>query len=196
MLDALGGVVAFLLESWGRLVIAFWGLVIIVLVAGVLLLGGCFFIGMRIDAQKSARLTLHGTQFSIGQSLAPGAAIDSPNKVFRLTLQTDGNLVLYSSYSRSSGTISPTPYWSSETKGQAISALVLQDDGNLVLYRKNHTVAWASGTDRRLHTRLTLRDDGVLTLYTPKAHRIWSADSPPCSLSPETPGWVNNSCIN
>jgi len=57
-----------------------------------------------------------------------------------LTLQTDGNLVLYSRSGRAP--------WSSGTGGRGASDLVMQNDGNLVLYLRSNgkpTWSWKSG---------------------------------------------------
>jgi subtilisin family serine protease len=57
-----------------------------------------------------------------------------------LTLQADGNLVLYSRTGR--------VLWSTATGGRGASDLVMQDDGNLVLYQRSNgrpTWSWRSG---------------------------------------------------
>lgn len=60
-----------------------------------------------------------------------------------LTLQDDGNLVLFASPGH--------PLWSSGTAGSGSNArLVLQDDGNAVLYSSTDHVLWASHSGRRV----------------------------------------------
>ena len=57
-----------------------------------------------------------------------------------LSLQTDGNLVLYSRSGRA--------LWSSGTGGRGASDLVMRNDGNLVLYLRSNgrpTWSWKSG---------------------------------------------------
>jgi len=56
----------------------------------------------------------------------------------RLTLQTDGNLVLYTS--------SGQAVWSSQTQGTTANRLVMQNDGNLVLYSSSGIALWDTGT--------------------------------------------------
>ncbi|OFW14125.1 MAG: hypothetical protein A3F70_01345 [Acidobacteria bacterium RIFCSPLOWO2_12_FULL_67_14] len=51
-----------------------------------------------------------------------------------LTVQPDGNLVLYNAQSRD--------MWSSGTSGDANAYLVVQNDGNVVLYRANGQPLW------------------------------------------------------
>jgi hypothetical protein len=55
---------------------------------------------------------------------------------YYLTLQDDGNLVLYED--------DDEPIWATGTVGQGADSLVMQSDGNLVLYSKAGAV-WASG---------------------------------------------------
>lgn len=54
-----------------------------------------------------------------------------------LTLQSDGNLVLYSSKA--------VPVWNSETYGRAITGLAVQNDCNVVLYQ-NKLAVWETHT--------------------------------------------------
>eukprot|EP00831_Metopus_contortus_P007246 TRINITY_DN12771_c0_g1_i4.p1 TRINITY_DN12771_c0_g1~~TRINITY_DN12771_c0_g1_i4.p1 ORF type:complete len:127 (+),score=46.03 TRINITY_DN12771_c0_g1_i4:43-423(+) len=56
---------------------------------------------------------------------------------FKLEMQSDGNLVLYSGGSKI--------IWASNSagKGTAPYHLELQDDGNLVIYDKSHKAVWA-----------------------------------------------------
>eukprot|EP01015_Nassula_variabilis_P032726 TRINITY_DN76_c0_g1_i5.p1 TRINITY_DN76_c0_g1~~TRINITY_DN76_c0_g1_i5.p1 ORF type:complete len:335 (+),score=89.57 TRINITY_DN76_c0_g1_i5:66-1070(+) len=63
---------------------------------------------------------------------------DQGKQPHRLTLQNDGNLVLYD--------IDNKPLWASNTFNG--HRLTIQDDGNLVLYAEDGQVAWASNTDR------------------------------------------------
>lgn len=59
----------------------------------------------------------------------------------RLTLRTDGNLVLANKHN---GWV----YWSTGTAGRGATQLLWQEDGNLVLYTARYERAvWASGTN-------------------------------------------------
>ena len=62
----------------------------------------------------------------------------------RLSMQTDGNLVLYDT--------SSDPLWASSQHGGALGSgagLGIQDDGNLVIYGANNIVLWASNTTQQ-----------------------------------------------
>jgi hypothetical protein len=100
-----------------------------------------------------------------GFGLLPGAALRSPNGRYTLTLQTDGNLVLYDASGHAT--------WATGTWGQQVDYAIMQVDGNLVLYG-NGAALWASGTSAS-HARLVVRDDGNVVLYSlvPK----WSTGS-------------------
>jgi hypothetical protein len=60
-----------------------------------------------------------------GEKLERGQSLTSRNGAYTLTLQDDGNLVLYTS---------DKPVWHTDTKGAKDVRLLLQDDRNLVLY--------------------------------------------------------------
>lgn len=111
----------------------------------------------------------------------------------RLVMQSDGNLVLYSS--------SGTPLWNSETSGNNGARLVLQQDGNLVIYSTSNIPLWATYTTHTpdllsyinttlyegfLHPmqaldtadgkyRLILQGDGNLVLYKNGNQPIWAS---------------------
>ena len=92
-----------------------------------------------------------------GASIKPGDTVISPNKKTFLTLQTDGNLVLYKE---------GKALWSSQTRGNVAT---LQKDGNFVLYLTNGSQAvavWHSKTAGKAEDcRLAVQDDGNLVLY-------------------------------
>ena len=59
----------------------------------------------------------------------------------RLTMQTDGNLVVYDKNN--------SPLWNSGTAGKGTGPfkVIMQDDGNLVVYEANGKYTWATGTN-------------------------------------------------
>jgi hypothetical protein len=100
-----------------------------------------------------------------GFTLLPGQAIYSPNGQFMLTLQSDGNLVEYNS--------TGTPFWSSQTQGQHVTAMVMQGDGNLVLYNGN-TAVWATNSVGHPGAELSLQNNGALIIYQGTT-QVWAA---------------------
>lgn len=100
-----------------------------------------------------------------GNYLLPGEVITSPNGIYWLVYQGDGNLVLYK-YN--------TPIWNTETNGYSCNKLVMQLDGNLVLYDAYYGVLWATYTQSTGASRLQLNDDGNLVLYREDNSYVWA----------------------
>lgn len=95
----------------------------------------------------------------------PGQQIETADRRFKLVLQRDGNLVLYS----------PTrALWSTGTNGQETAFLAIQPDGNLVLYDRSARALWASHTTGYGLTRLIMQPDGNLVIYkNPQNVPLW-----------------------
>ena len=85
----------------------------------------------------------------------------------RLTLQPDGNFVLYD------GT---TALWASGTDAasDAGDRLDLQSDGNLVIYPATGASVWSSGTHTYTDDMMILQPDGNLDIYNLDGHALWS----------------------
>jgi hypothetical protein len=109
--------------------------------------------------------------------LTVGNSIYSPNGNNRLTLQTDGNLVIY----KKNAAGVETAVWFTNTQGKASASLYLQSAGNLVIYPANATPTshpanssiWGSniystaGLGTGTHVYYRLYDDGNLVGYWP-----------------------------
>lgn len=119
----------------------------------------------------------------VNQTLASGSQLVSSNGWYRLLMQTDGNLVIY--------TKAGTVLWATGTNG-AIARLVLQSDGNLVVYRNSDNQAlWASNTVGSASSYLEMQTDGNLVLYTSANAFIWGTSTnqngEPSKPAPELP---------
>lgn len=116
--------------------------------------------------------------------LKQGQSIFSPNGLFRLTLQTDGNLVLY----QENGT-SETSRWSTLTNNKPGLNLFYQSDGHLVLYngstetspsvwysnRYDHggsMTRYAHAGEVMAYPYYKLQDDGNLVFYWPTGQQL------------------------
>lgn len=98
-----------------------------------------------------------------GETLFVDQSKTSQDGRFRLTVQQDGNLVLYGPAG---------PAWATGTAGSN-ARLVMQHDGNLVLYRGDGAVLWA--TNRwGSNARLVVQNDGNLVVYNGSGGVIWS----------------------
>lgn len=90
--------------------------------------------------------------------LRPNQSISSPNGTYKVTLQPDGNVVLYK------GTAA---LWATGTNGKDVDAFKVQNDGNIVAYIKGGIPTWSSLTNGKSgnETVLMMQDDGNLILY-------------------------------
>lgn len=101
-----------------------------------------------------------------------GHFMQSPDRRYRLVLQSDGNLVLYS----------PTrAIWSSGTAGNPGAVLRHQTDNNVVLYSKAGKALWSTRTGSnnqqenwQFRSYLSLQNDGNLVLYRESRGAVWS----------------------
>ena len=115
------------------------------------------------------------TLFS-GKCLQPGQSLQSNNRLHTLTMQSDGNVVLYNQHSQ--------PIWATNTDGLITPRdFIMQTDGNLVLYDKTGSPKWASNTSNNPGAFLNIQDDGNLVVYRSGAqtetadNALWAAGS-------------------
>jgi hypothetical protein len=125
-----------------------------------------------------------------GQCLHPAQALASQNKLYRLIMQADGNVVLYDHQSH--------PIWTTNTKGCTPREFAMQTDGNLVLYSTDNKPRWASGTHNNPGAFLNVQDDGNLVIYregsraeTPN-NALWDRSGKNKPGSPVTPSAPDN----
>jgi hypothetical protein len=104
------------------------------------------------------------TTLNSGQTLHQDDYILSPDSQSVLTLQKDGNVLLYSNM-RSA--------WHTITAGSGADRLIMQDDGNLVLYSPSRAV-WASGTNGNPGARLIIQTDGNMVIYSASNVPLWA----------------------
>jgi hypothetical protein len=101
---------------------------------------------------------------SAGQNLMAGENLVSPDGRYRLAMQNDGNLVLYSPN---------RAIWWTGTHGRPANRLAVQADANVVLYGPN-THYWATWTQGRGTVRLVMQNDGNLVLYDAQNRPVWN----------------------
>jgi len=111
------------------------------------------------------------------QVLPVNSAIISPNGVYQLKLEKEGDLVLFKNGTQriwSSGVQNclPTPYSLRHAK--------LQSDGNFVVYYslQNDPIpliaVWSTGTFGNSNSRLYVKDDGRVLIENGNGQVIWS----------------------
>ena len=132
-----------------------------------------------LDAQNKRGVLMANGQSSLlpNEALIHGQSIVSDNSNFRLTFQTDGNLVLY----QGTNFTAENALWATDIVDSSIERVIMQLDGNLVLYRNNGS-AWASNTNGNPSSRLTVQDDGNLIIYKGNVP-IWALNSVPRQLN-------------
>src|ERR1017187_2275340 len=111
----------------------------------------------------------HAPELMAGTQLKGGSWLASSNGHYRLTMQGDGNVVLYGE---------GRPLWASDTAGHPGAFLAMQGDGNLVVYEGNRPI-WTSGTDRGGNAPyyLNLQDNGNATIYSPARKPLWATNT-------------------
>ena len=107
-------------------------------------------------------------------TLNPGDAIYSPDRRYKLILQTDGNLVEYDSASNA--------LWAAGTYHKGSIAAVMQDDGNLVVYGPNNADGslnpiWSSRTDGHRGAALRVQNDGNMVIYDASGKPLWASNT-------------------
>jgi len=118
-----------------------------------------------------------------GRGLGPGESLRSPGGQFRLVMQKDGNLVLYSAGHKA--------LWASGTRGSAGAWAVMRRDGDFVVYSAAGRALWSSGTARHPGAWLALQADGDVVVYNSKG-ALWSTGSKQSGLVAGErlePGW-------
>ena len=102
------------------------------------------------------------------EAITAGQSVASCDKRFELSMQTDGNLVLYQ--------LSPfKAIWATMTQRQGGYKAFMQDDGNFVLYTVGGVALWSTHTYGNPGSALALQNDGNLVLYEPGNHAAWSS---------------------
>jgi surface antigen len=113
-------------------------------------------------------MTYLGTnQLAHGRRMYPNQYILSADARYVLTLQGDGNVVMYGP--------GYTPLWSTGTGGRSVDSLLVQDDGNVVLYGTGSQGAiWSTGTVGVGNASFQVQDDGNVVLYDGGGVAHWS----------------------
>jgi hypothetical protein len=120
------------------------------------------------QASGGGAFGVDATGLKVGQQLLPGQKIPSPNGAYFLTLETDGNLVLYTSGYQ--------PVWSSGTSDSGATRAVMEKDGTLALQGPGNAVVWQGATGGP-GGRLTIHDDGNLVVYSSMGIPAWSSNT-------------------
>jgi hypothetical protein len=122
------------------------------------------FYTVNVNNPGSATNTTNTTLTS-GQSINRDDYLLSPDSQSALSVQNDGNLVLYSNM---------TLIWNTGPLGGSSNRLVMQTDGNLVLYDQAGHALWNTQTSGNPGARLVMQSDGNLVIYNSSNSPIWA----------------------
>ncbi len=112
---------------------------------------------------------LQNVQFTAPFRLDSGESVLSADKQYRLIMQADGNLVLY--------TISGAHIWSTATHHSGATHVIFQTDGNLVVYTPTIPV-WASHTWGNSGASMIFHNEGYLAIVASSGTKKWSTPAP------------------
>eukprot|EP01022_Parablepharisma_sp_SALTPOND_P033226 TRINITY_DN88324_c0_g1_i1.p1 TRINITY_DN88324_c0_g1~~TRINITY_DN88324_c0_g1_i1.p1 ORF type:complete len:331 (-),score=-3.12 TRINITY_DN88324_c0_g1_i1:127-1011(-) len=160
-----------------------------------LLLAACDCKRLRKQTKKRSKAVLSAILYE-DEKLNMGDRLESTNKIYFLTMQDDGNLVVYFDhmadcldaginfvYERpDSCAYPPKALWASGTNGKGTSPyrMVMQKDGNLVIYDAHNNPTWASNTYKKGSGSpyiLGMQNDGNLVIYDGKDNAIWASNT-------------------
>lgn len=118
--------------------------------------------GNPLWASDTAAPVAPAGQLLRGGELSVDSELVSPNGLYRLRNQSDGNLVLYQGV---------LPLWSTGT-GNA-GPVHVQYDGNFVLYRAGGAAPWHANTWGHPGAYVELQNDGNLTVKSSAGGMLW-----------------------
>jgi len=120
------------------------------------------------SASVSAATANNTASLRPGQTLSTNQSLVSPNHLYQLVLQSDGNLVEYGPGGR--------VVWNTATESSSnrATSLALQTDGNLVLYTSSGHSVWSSGTGGFPVATVALQTDGNVVAYLTSGRAVWT----------------------
>lgn len=118
-----------------------------------------------------------------GDELHKGQSVSTSR--IRLTMQQDGNLVLYGHFDGEGA----YPLWATGTHDKGGHRAVFQTDGNLVVYTESGKALWASHTNGQI---LALQTDRNLVIYDEAGKALWSRHDDVAQPAPDYSGVLGN----
>ncbi|MBW1659096.1 MAG: lectin [Deltaproteobacteria bacterium] len=135
---------------------------------------GILFIFLAVSFLVVTTMTATaGDRLNPGNALMPGQHLLSQNRIYTLSLQKDGNIVLRKAESLKSK--KKHILWTSGTSGK-VSKLLMQQDGNLVLYHDNKA-KWSTETNGHSGAYFVLQNDGNAVVYSKNNKPLWSTNT-------------------
>jgi hypothetical protein len=121
--------------------------------------------------------------------LRPGESLYSPGRAFRLTFQTDGNVVLQVVNTGEVPSDWPTmpkvgndgvpwtPIWASNTANRGAVQLEFNDVGNMLILDGGNNILFQTNTGSYPQAFLRMQDDGNLVIYKQGGQPVWASNT-------------------
>jgi hypothetical protein len=120
--------------------------------------------------------------------LREGESLYSPARTFRLTFQSDGNVVLqvvntaripsnWPTTVKSAADVPWIPIWASNTANKGATKLVFQDDGNMLVFGANNNILFQTKSGSHPQGFLRMQDDGNLVIYEQGGQPVWASNT-------------------
>ncbi len=136
-----------------------------------------------ITVQVGDQIAFPSGEISPGTTMQFNQWAMSPNGLYVLIMQGDGNLVLYQvdgAPPMSNSSFQGYPIWASQTDYGIPLVFDVQTDGNLVIYDEtdgSNKVMWASNTQNSSPAYLAVQDDGNVVYYDTSGNAFWATNS-------------------
>ncbi|NUS44285.1 MAG: hypothetical protein HOQ24_11430, partial [Mycobacteriaceae bacterium] len=128
---------------------------------------------VKPEATPTRRWTL-----GAGETLTTGQELVSENGLFRMTVQQDGNVVIYGPDGAGKTGPNRTATWALNTSGQDSSGFGFDESGFYLLTSDDHRWNANNFTADSTHLTLTLQNDGNLVVKDETGKVVWSPDPP------------------
>ncbi|KAG5666764.1 hypothetical protein PVAND_014774 [Polypedilum vanderplanki] len=109
---------------------------------------------------------IQGDKLAIDQCLVEGFSLKSANGEFFLNMQTDGNLVIYT-------TAKNVPIWATNTATLGGKRVCMQQDGDFNIYSQSNNLIWSSKTKGKSGIYVKLQNSGNLEMFTKADKKVW-----------------------
>ena len=128
----------------------------------------CFSLLCLLALSPTARGQAGTASLPVNWDLLAGQNLTLPDGSRILSMQDDGNLVLY-------GRAVSRQLWQSGTGGHPGARYTMQGDGNLVVYDTNNVPLWASNTEGNPGAQLVMTNGNLVIYGPPKPVALWSS---------------------
>ncbi|OWA51366.1 putative Vascular endothelial growth factor receptor 1 [Hypsibius exemplaris] len=130
------------------------------------------FCAAELNRNSSSDVLYQSSTIKSGGSLLAGKSVWSPSRNVQLTMQKDGNLVLFRQCDGKAIWTSTTNYATDPPQ-----AVVMQTDGRLAIYDGKQRLVWSAGTgDKRFAgAKLRVNDDGTMCIAKEDPVCLWNS---------------------